>query len=409
MQQLPSTPFFATRAERVELARRRYFDDGLAPSGIVGDAVFQSWARCQRLHADPSGEVVFEPVTVSRTQLALQKNRHLHEAWREELPQLQVVLGATSCAAMLTDATGVLIGATCAGRSHERLMPVATRIGVNLSEEAVGTTAPGVVARTGQAVSVLGAEHFFENVKAMQCAASPIRDVHGRIAGVLDISSEAIPFNFDAAAVVSVYAGALENRLLVAQSHEHLVIRFQVAASLLDSPVVALLGIDALGRLAWRNGVAARLLGLPELADPGQTPSAETVLGARLPQLASLPLTGAAPLRLPNGLAVWARSEMRAADGWRHLVPAAIGEAPAATASPADDGASPSGATTQAVTADVQEAIAPDSTSLRDADLDLIERTLDECGGNVSKAARRLRVSRGLIYRRLRTRQATHD
>jgi DNA-binding NtrC family response regulator len=40
------------------------------------------------------------------------------------------------------------------------------------------------------------------------------------------------------------------------------------------------------------------------------------------------------------------------------------------------------------------------SHSLRDADVDLIARTLKECGGNVSAAARKLRVSRGLIYRR---------
>jgi ActR/RegA family two-component response regulator len=42
----------------------------------------------------------------------------------------------------------------------------------------------------------------------------------------------------------------------------------------------------------------------------------------------------------------------------------------------------------------------PEPASLRDADVDLIARTLKECGGNVSAAARKLRVSRGLIYRR---------
>jgi len=44
-------------------------------------------------------------------------------------------------------------------------MPIATRTGVNLSEDAVGTTAPGVAARTGKAVSVQGGEHFFDNVQ----------------------------------------------------------------------------------------------------------------------------------------------------------------------------------------------------------------------------------------------------
>jgi sigma-54 dependent transcriptional regulator, acetoin dehydrogenase operon transcriptional activator AcoR len=39
---------------------------------------------------------------------------------------------------------------------------------------------------------------------------------------------------------------------------------------------------------------------------------------------------------------------------------------------------------------------------LRESDLDLIQRTLLACGGNVSDAAAKLGVSLGVIYRRLR-------
>jgi len=35
--------FFNSRTERLALARRRYFEEGLLPSGIVSDAVYQSW------------------------------------------------------------------------------------------------------------------------------------------------------------------------------------------------------------------------------------------------------------------------------------------------------------------------------------------------------------------------------
>lgn len=387
MTHLLPTPFFATRAERVELARRRYFDEGLAPSGVVSDAVFQSWARCQRLRQEPAGRVVFQPVTASRTHQAFRKNRHLHEAWLAELPQIETALGTTSCAAMLTDATGVLIGAACVGRAHERVMLVATRIGVDLSEEAVGTTAPGVVVRSRQAVTVQGAEHFFDDVGAMHCAAAPIRDIEGNLAGVLDVSSESIPFHFDAASVVGLFAGAIENRLLVAHSHEHLVIRLQVLASLLDSPVVGIVGIDALGRLAWCNGVATRLLGLPPIEQQAMLPSVEDVLGLGIGRLASLPATGAAPLVLPSGLKVWARAEMRAPDGHRGLVQLARAAVPEADAAARQGGSQhPEAATT-----------------LRESNRDFIERALQECGGNVSQAARKLGVSRGMIYRRLRT------
>jgi transcriptional regulator of acetoin/glycerol metabolism len=406
MNHLLPTSLVASRPARVAMARQRFFEEGVAPAGAVSDAVFESWARCLRALGSPQVQAEFEPVTASRAHLALQKNRQLLRAWSEEMPRLEAVLGTTSCAAMLTDATGVLIGATCVGRSHEALMPIATRTGVNLSEDAVGTTAPGVAARTGRAVSVQGGEHFFDNVRDMHCAAAPIRDLHGRLAGVLDISSERIPFAFDAAAVVGLYAGAIENRLLVAQATDHLVVRFQVAPDLLDSAMTGLIGIDARGRVVWENAVAQRLLGDATAQGVAVDHELERRLGARWSQLASLPATGSAPLTLPNGLRVWARADMQARDGVRHLVPNAAPsvaepEPPCAEVAPLESSASPAEVLEEEPSAAQAPADMPTAAPrMRDFDLDLIERVLQSCAGNVTEAARQLGVSRGLIYRR---------
>jgi len=295
-------------------------------------------------------------------------------------------------------------------------MPVATRLGVDLSEEAVGTTAPGIVARTGQPHAVLGGEHFFEGVKAMNCAAAPIRDTQGKVAGVLDLSSEAFPFGFDAASVVGLFAGALENRLLVAQSHDHLVLRLQVSPSLLDSSMVGLIGIAHDGQLAWTNGVAAKLLGLVS-TDLSQSPVvAEAALATTMSTLLALPRRGADTIRLRNGLQVWVRADMRARDGLEHLH--AVGaaacefqclESPAG-ACPNEDAAPATAARPGAVDQATQPPaalpasaqLAADIPTLRASDRDIIRRTVDECGGNIAKAAKLLQVSRGLIYRRLR-------
>jgi transcriptional regulator of acetoin/glycerol metabolism len=43
-----------------------------------------------------------------------------------------------------------------------------------------------------------------------------------------------------------------------------------------------------------------------------------------------------------------------------------------------------------------------DGAKLREANLHLIATTLAACGGNVSRAARELGVSRGLVYRHLK-------
>ena len=49
------------------------------------------------------------------------------------------------------------------------------------------------------------------------------------------------------------------------------------------------------------------------------------------------------------------------------------------------------------------------AATLRDNDRHLIVQTLQACEGNVSKAARKLGVSRGLIYRHLKQAKAEPD
>lgn len=388
--------FFSTQADRIALARQRYFEEGELPSGVVSEAVFQSWARCLRLKQDPRAALEFQPVTASRAQLALQKNRLLRDAWLADVGELDAVLGTTNCGAMLTDPSGVLIGATRSRRGHEKITPVAHRIGVNFAEEAVGTTAPGIVARTGKQAMVQGAEHFFESVNFMHCAAAPIRDIHGNLAGVLDMSSEGIAFNFDAASVVGLYASSIENRLLVSLSTEHLIVRFQISPSMLDTPMAGLMGVDMQGRIVWRNAAASRLLGVASDGAQSGLSNVDEILQSSFSELASSRGNSHAMLRLPNGLLVHMRCELQARDGHHHLF---------AVSQTSQHNPSIAISTTPALTptAAPEEAVAlaaAEPASLRDADVDLIAKTLTECGGNISAAARKLRVSRGLIYRR---------
>ena len=377
---LPVQLFFTTVQQRLALARQRYFEEGVRPSGLVGESLIQSWSRCVQARRDPHEIVEFNPVTTSRVHSALQRSRLLVSSAASELSQLESTLAGTACSAILADAQGVVVHAIHSASNDDAvLMPLASRLGVDLAEEQVGTTAPGVTLRTGQASVVLGAEHFFGCLQVMYCAAAPIRDIHGQLAGVLDVSSESRPFGFDAAAVVNMYATTIENRLLRAQSTEHIVVHLQTAPSLLETPLEGLAGLDAHGRIAWVNTAAARLLGL---ACPSSGAQAETVFGLDLAAFARLTRDEHARVhRLPNGLTVWLGARMQSKDGAGPLV--GLG-APNPPALPTPD------------------APAPAAPTLRDNDRQLVQQTVQACGGNVSKAARRLGVSRGLIYRHLK-------
>ncbi|CAN5208401.1 hypothetical protein BH11PSE9_BH11PSE9_00500 [soil metagenome] len=416
---LPAQPFFSTAEQRMALARQRFFEDGVRPSGLVSEGVIQSWSRCLHARRDPAEAVTFNPVTPSRVHSALSHGRLLLETARSELAQLETALAGTGCTVILTDPFGVVVHAhRPQPGAQEALLPLACRVGVNLSEEQIGTNAPGITVRTGLPSQVLGGEHFFGCMRVLQCAAAPIRDMHGRVAGVLDVSSELRPFGFDAAAVVGQYATAIENRLLRAQSAEHIVVHLQTNRSLVGTPVEGLVGVASDGRIAWVNTAASRLLGMQQI---GTMPQVEDVFALDLRGLAAMTRReDAAMHRLPNGLNVWMLARMQSPDGagevfqlrrWLadvEVAHAAVARArPAAVAhkgagpEPESNSASTAGAGSDTAAAGIGEA-GPREPTLRDTELHLIERTVQACGGNVSKAARQLGVSRGLVYRHLR-------
>ncbi|MEQ1683898.1 MAG: helix-turn-helix domain-containing protein [Burkholderiaceae bacterium] len=398
---LPAHLFFTTPQQRLALARQRFFEEGTRPSGLVSDLVIQSWSRCVQAHRDPDEAITFNPVTASRVHSALARSRQLLEAAATDLSQLETTLAGTSCSAILTDPHGVVVHATrSSANQQEVLMPLARRVGVNLAEAQTGTSAPGVTTQSGQACLVLGGEHFFDTLQHLYCAAAPIHDVHGRLAAVLDVTSEGQPFGFDAAAVVSMYATTIENQLLRAQSGDHIVVRLQTTTSMLGTPMEGLAGLAADGSIAWTNNVGARLTGVVQ-AQKGLR--AEDVFGLDLNAMLRLTRMPTPSLhRLPNGLNVWLSAQLQARDGAARLfkVPDAPAPTPRAesavapvTVAPAPEQPAPA----------FTLALAPDTAgTLRDNDRQLIHQTLLACDGNVSRAARKLGVSRGLVYRHLK-------
>ena len=389
----PRQLFFQTTEQRTALARQRFFDEGARPSGLVGEAVIQSWLRCTSAHQRPTDLVSFEQVTRSRAHASLNRNRQLLQAGNLELNHMEAALAGTDCRVLLTDAQGVIIHATQlpAAREHP-LLKTASRVGVNLTEGQVGTNAPGIVVRTGEACTVTGAEHFFQCLQTLHCAAAPIRDIHGQLAGVLDVSIEAGRFHFDAASVVGMYATTIENRLLQLQSVEHLVLHFQASPTMLGTPMEALAGIDAGGRVLWLNGAGRRLTGCR--MDDRHT--VDEVFGVPLERLLALSRQHQAQtLRLPNGLGVWMTGMLTARDGadFKHAVAVSqpAPEAVEAVAPPAVEPPAPAEAAHEGTA----------QATLLDHKQRLIESTLAACGGNIAKAARALGVSRGMLYRRL--------
>lgn len=370
------------------MARRKFFEEGQRPSGLVSEAVFQSWMRCYRQHPDRLRDVAFDPVTPSRVHSTLAHNRGLLQAAQPELETLERSLAGTGVNLLLTDGDGVMLYVSA--MQHEVDIPTRHmgRPGSNLAERASGTTAPGIVVATGQACAVMGGEHYFDDLQALHCAAAPIRDVQGNLAGVLDLTAMTQPFGFDALQLAIQYATSIENTLLQAQSNELLILSFQTTPTLINTPLQGLAGVASDGTVVWINASGARLAGRVSNAETMPC-HVEDLFGHGVETLLHLSRHhGPHSLRLANGLLAWLEVRLQSHDeqAQRFISP------PARTLSEL--------CSDQVQTEDPAQQQTP--ATLRECSRKLIESTLAAHNGNIAKTAQKLGISRGTLYRRIR-------
>jgi transcriptional regulator of acetoin/glycerol metabolism len=382
------------QVQRVALARRRFFIDGERPAGAVVDALWQSWQRCLQAGLRPEQRPVFEPVSRSRVSYLLARDHVLLKAAERPFEELQSAVARSRCKVLLTDRHGVLLRVTPAGLEDGAVMHAACRAGVDLNETITGSTAPSLSALTGGSCSMHGAEHFHDQLAQVYCAAAPIRNRHGTVVAVLDLSIEGRPFGFDARWLVQAYANSIENNLRIAQTRQQVLLRLHSSPAALPTPSTGLAAVDEGGRVSWLNATAAGLVGVD--AAEARPLRVDALLGCGIDALLAFTHDRAPrALLLPNGLTVWLQAEFRP-----------LGDASEDAAATSAEALAPPAPAPAAAT-DLIEPPRPgaaDDATLAQLSRHLIEQALSACGGNVSQAARRLGVSRGLLYRRLRQR-----
>nr|WP_237143859.1 helix-turn-helix domain-containing protein [Pseudomonas fluorescens] len=236
----------------------------------------------------------------------------------------------------------------------------AMHVGRRIQEADIGTTAPSLALKEKKFIALSAAEHYLEEFKNMFCCASPIWGPWGKIVGTLNITGSE---NFRSRLIekkIQTAAMKIENRIFLETHKNNEILKIHFDQEFINTHLAGLISVNAYGDILSATRNALEML---EDIDPihKQQSIGDIFLGDIVP-------TGEYCLKsaMRNGVVFYIQSYQK------------------------DPGAS----------LDVVEKSGVRSGgSVRElSDLHILE-TIKRSGGNISKAAEQLELSRTTLYR----------
>ena len=353
------------------------YDKGrqLAAAPGVDGWIEQSWLRCLASGHSPERPPTFNSITASELGRTVEANRLLVQAARPVLGRLGQAIADTRYFVILTNAAGIVVDVDGSIDRSNRHADLITRIGTDLSETRLATTAISAALTELQPSSLHRGEHFFEATAVYSCAGAPLFGPHGVCVGMLDLTGIETHERPELKHLVAQAARSIENALTLERPHA-LLLRLNWPGHALGDEADGLVGVDDSGFITAANQTARQMV--PQLAQTGRAQlhcsdlfamafetlfdaarRQRTTYGSYASTLQVLLWTG---LRL-NALPILA--------GQSNL-PARPLSTPAALQQP-----------------------------LKEVETALIRKAVLEARGNVMQAARALGIRRATVYRRL--------
>jgi transcriptional regulator of acetoin/glycerol metabolism len=376
---LSTPPDSSARLDGIARARQVAMQDRRTlPAGWIAPWVERSWQRCLHLGLSPQQTIVFDTVSPQQMQRTADANQRLVQTARPILENLGRAIVNTRYFAILTNRDGVVVDTSGAIDRSDPRADLITRIGTDLSERSVGTTAIGTALNELQPVWLHRGEHFFASTAVYSCAGAPLLGPDGACVGMLDLTGIDAVERPELKHLVTQTASRIENALVLAQAHS-LMVRLNWPGNTLGSEADGIVCLDADGWITAANPIARQMV--PQLGTSHRTAEPTT--------------TRPAPVHVSEvfGIAFELLFDaMHRSDPvldiplWNGLRLQALPVGPAHES--------------QTLHAD-QRSSARGGIPLRDIETALIRKAVDQARGNVAQAARALGISRATVYRKL--------
>ena len=249
-----------TRLSSIDLARRAVFEKGMSlQTGHVEGWIERSWRRCLSAGHLPHKSVEFAQISSQAMRRIEVDNHDLLRAAKPVLDKLGRAIANTHYFAILTNSDGIVIDVNGPIDRTDSRAGLITRIGVDLSEQAIGTTAIGAALSEQHSVWLHRSEHFYDDNAAFSCAGSPLFGADGHCIGMLDLTGIQVPERPELKHLTAQSARTIENAMLLLQKHG-LLLRINWPGQPLGEDTDGLITLDADGAVLGANQLARMMV-----------------------------------------------------------------------------------------------------------------------------------------------------
>ena len=374
------------RMRQIALARQAVLLEGQpALSGSTETWITRSWLRCLASGQRPDKTVTFDVIPAQALSRIEEANHTLLTAARPALKKLGHAIANTRYFAILTNSQGVVVGVDGPVDRSDRRATTIARIGVDLSERAIGTSAIGAALTELRPVWLHRGEHFYTGNGAYSCAGAPLFGPDGQCVGMLDLTGVDADERPELKHLVTQSARSIENALTLERPHS-LQVRLNWPGRTLGDETDGLVCLDADGWVTGANQVARALIAQLNPVNPASQVGAGG-------QAVSPPLHCSELFAMPYEMLFEAAG--RDAYGQPAPIDVPLWSGLRLHAISVNRAHANAGASAQ------RGMPGSDPRSLREVQSALIRKAVMQSRGNVMQAARELGISRATVYRKL--------
>jgi PAS domain S-box-containing protein len=226
-----------------------YFRNNICNADIIGKRICESWGRCLESGLKSTDRTAAEACATRRYEELIRQNAKLLEIADAIIDSVVSSLTDKRLGVYITDAGGTVMRF----RGERVGSPFLGDARTELREDCAGTNCVDFALRYLDAVSVIGAQHYYQRNHKYAGYAAPIRDVDGRLRGAIGIFISLEHMNDYMISVVSAAAKAIENGLGVYRSHRIIEQQNNEKQDILDNVTDGIIYLDRSRRITYAN------------------------------------------------------------------------------------------------------------------------------------------------------------